>query len=382
MRKILRVLAKIMAFIFAVLFVIMTVAVLLLFNVERHLLNAEVYKHALVKENIYERFPTLIAEQLTYQAKHAGSGAEGGGGDPGEKNGPPAQIKYLTPKDYEIILSDLLPTDWLQTQTESALDQTFAFIASDAPTATIKISLVEVKARLGGQAGADAALRVIRSWPPCNNLELFAWAIVSTGAKLNDIPTCRPPDEVLEAFTPAIKLVLSQTVAKMPNEADLTRTFKGKGNDESGNSSSSSSDDRPPNVRAILRIARPVIRWSPLLSVLLLSLVTLFGVRSLKGWLNWWGIPFLFVGVIAGLPVVLAWVGISPILTGFMADKIPAAMSPDVFQAGMDLGRDILRETIRWIVIESGIIGLLGLVMVGVSLLWLPRRRKTDRAES
>jgi len=372
-----------MAFILAVLFVIVTVAVLLLFNVERHLLNAEVYKHALAKENIYERFPTLIAEQLTYQMKYAGPGADGEGGDPGdEENGPPAQFKYLTPKDYEVILSDLLPADWLQTQTESALDQTFAFIASEAPTATIKISLVEVKARLGGQVGVDALLRLIRSWPPCDDLDLFAWAVASTGDELGDLPTCRPPEKVLEIFMPEIKLILSQMVAKMPNEADLTQTFKGKGDEESANSSSSGSGDRPPNVRAILRIARPVIRWSPLLSVLLLSLVTLFGVRSLKSWLNWWGIPFLFVGVIAGLPAVLALIGMNPILTNFMADKIPAAMSPDVFQVGVNLMRDIMRETIRWIAIESGIIGLVGLVMVGVSVLWLPRRRKTDRAEN
>lgn len=384
MRKILRVLAKIMAFIFAVLFVIVTVAVLLLFNVEQHLLNAEVYKRALAKAEIYDRFPSLIAEQLTYQMKYSGSGGEGEGGDLGdEENGPSAQMKYLTPKDYEVILRDLLPPDWLQTQTESALDQTFAFIASDAPTATIKISLVEVKARLGGQVGVDAALRVIRSWPPCTDLDLFAWAIISTSGKLDDIPVCRPPDEVLEAFEPEIKLVLSKQVAKMPDVADLTQTFKDNEQDESEDNSSSGSSDRPPNVRAILRIARPLIRWSPLFSALLLFLVTLFGVRSLKGWLNWWGIPFLFVGLIAGIPAVLALLGMNPLLTNLMANRIPAAMSPEIFKVGMDLTRDILRETLRWIAIEAGIIGLIGLVMVVVSVWGLPRRREADRrAES
>jgi len=49
----------------------------------------------------------------------------------------------------------------------------------------------------------------------------------------------------------------------------------------------------------------------------------------------------------------------------------------------MDLTRDILRETLRWIAIEYGIIGLIGLVMVAVSVWGLPRRREADRrAES
>jgi hypothetical protein len=384
MRKILRVLAKIMAFIFAVLFVIVTVAVLLLFNVERYLLNAEVYKRALARAEIYDRFPSLIAEQLTYQMQYSGTREEGEGSDPGdEENGPSVQFKYLKPKDYEVILRDLLPPDWLQTQTESALDQTFEFIASDAPTATIKISLVEVKARLGGQVGVDAALRLIRSWPPCTTLDLFAWAVVSSSGKLDDIPTCRPPDEVLDAFEPAIKLVLSKQVAKMPDVADLTQTFKDNEQDESEDNSLSGSSDRPPNVRRILRIALPLIRWSPLFSALLLFLVTLFGVRSLKGWLNWWGIPFLLVGLITGIPAVLVLLGLNPILTNFMANRIPAAMSPEVFKVGMDLMRGILRETIQWIAIEAGIIGLIGLMMIVVSVLRLPRRRETDkRAES
>jgi hypothetical protein len=200
---------------------------------------------------------------------------------------------------------------------------------------------------------------------------------------LDDIPTCRPPDEVLDAFEPAIKLVLSKQVAKMPDVADLTQTFKDNEQDESEDNSLSGSSDRPPNVRRILRIALPLIRWSPLFSALLLFLVTLFGVRSLKGWLNWWGIPFLLVGLITGIPAVLVLLGLNPILTNFMANRIPAAMSPEVFKVGMDLMRGILRETIQWIAIEAGIIGLIGLMMIVVSVLRLPRRRETDkRAES
>lgn len=379
MRKILTVLAKIIACIFAVLFVIVTLAALLLFNTERYLLNSDVYKRALARQNVYERFPTLIAEQLTYQMKRAESGIEGeGGGSEDEGGGLPKQIKYLTQEDYEVILRDLVSPDWLQTQTESALDQTFAFIGSEALTATIKISLVEVKARIGGEAGVNAALRVIRSWPPCTPFQLITWAGVTSSTELEDMPTCRPPDETLEAFTPLIKRTLSQQAAKMPNEADLTRTFKGKGEDESPSVSQSGSGDRPPNVRVFLKFARPLMRLSPLLSIALLLLVTLFGVRSFKGWLRWWGIPFLVVGVILGLPTVAAWVMLNPIISNFMADKIPAMMAPSLFQVGVDVGRDILRQAIQWIAIESVLIGLIGLVMLVASLLGPPRRRTRD----
>ena len=92
----------------------------------------------------------------------------------------------------------------------------------------------------------------------------------------------------------------------MPDEADLAQTFKSDGEDEPENVSQSGSGDKPPNVRAFLKFTRPLMRLSPLLSIVLLLLVTLFGVRSFKGWLRWWGIPFLVVGILLGVGVLAA----------------------------------------------------------------------------
>ena len=46
------------------------------------------------------------------------------------------------------------------------------------------------------------------------------------------------------------------------------------------------------------------IRFSPLLVLCLLLLVAVFGVRSLRGWLRWWGIPIFiaaFITLSAGI---------------------------------------------------------------------------------
>jgi len=65
MRKVWTFLSKTIATIFAILFVITTVLVILLFNIERQVFSADLYKSALAEQQVYERLPGIAAELLT-----------------------------------------------------------------------------------------------------------------------------------------------------------------------------------------------------------------------------------------------------------------------------------------------------------------------------
>jgi hypothetical protein len=404
----LNLLSKFIAFIFAVLFVVTALLALLLFNVGRQLFDPGLYKRALVEQHIYEKFPALVAEQLAFQLayaeKHAGIDTEnmtasaeletclrralgdeafnaiagferepddveieqmrscfaqygkieGDGG-----GGPPPGLASLTSADWEAMLSILIPRAWMQTQAESVIDQAFASLDSDAPAPPITVSLAELRVHLAGGAVVEAFLYAVHGRPPCTNEQL---AVIASGP-LQDLPTCRPPEAMLNNMAQEGAQVLGEAIGKIPDEVNLSETFRGEGG----------SSERPPsqgsgplgdNPREALRRIRWGLNLSPLLPAVLLLLVTLFGVRSLRGWLRWWGILFLLVGL-AGLGLAMAALpAMDWAIATYVVDRLPPAMSSNLAQAGLDLGRYIMRTLVTWVGGEAGVIALAGLVLL------------------
>jgi hypothetical protein len=370
MRDRLKVASRLAALFFAVWFVVVTPVVIVLFNAEQHLLSSRVYKQALIQQYIYERFPRLAAEHLVHQMNYAGPAGEGEDEAASEEStGPPAPLPDLTRADYEAIISAFVPADWLQAQTERALDQAFANLAPDAPTTPITISLAEVKARIGGPAGVDAVLRLVRSWPPCTEAEMRAWGRVSPDSELEDLPTCRPPEERLALVTPQIEALLDAQAARILDQAEVSQVVGGQASEETARSVETNRPEEDPLT--VLKRVRSLLRWSVLLPFTLMLLVTLFGVRTLKGFLRWWGIPCVIVGLI-GMVLALAAL---PSLDSFLAANaanMPPALSPGVRQAGFDVLRSVVRILVVWIGGEAWFIWLLGFGMLLASYLVRP----------
>lgn len=359
--KVLAAIAKFIAFVFAVLLVVVAVAVLPLFNAGLHLFGPDVYKRALAEQNIYERIPALAAEQLDLQLHYTGPGLEEGEAstpEPGE--GPPVMFQNISRADWEQLLSTLLPADWLKAQTESALDQAFAMLESTDPESNVTISLVELKAHIGGEAGVAAFLQFVQAQPPCSTEELTAWDDAGEAA----LPTCRPPEEILTAATPQIQAMLAEVVAGLPDEADLSQTFQGGGESAPGEPSVPNSGEPPPDPRTTLQLIRFVLRLSPSLPVALLLLVALFGASSGKALLRWWGIPLLAVGLIGVIEALMLVPAMQTGYATFAAGKIPPYISESFVQAGLDVALHLGRTLAWWIGGEAVLIGLIGLAML------------------
>ncbi len=361
MRKVLAAIAKFIAFVFAVLLVVVAVVVLPLFNVGLHLFSPDVYKRALAEQNIYERIPALAAEQLDLQLHYTGPGLEEGEASaPEPGDGPPAMFQNISRADWEELLSTLLPADWLKAQVESALDQTFAMLDSTDPESNVTISLVELKAHIGGEAGVAAFLQLVRAQPPCSQEELLGWG----GAAEAALPTCRPPEEILTAATPQIQTTLAEVVAGFPDEANLSQTFAGGGESEQGESSVPNSGEPQPDPRTVLRSLRLGLRLSPSLPVVLLLLVALFGAHSGRALLRWWGIPLLAIGLVGIVEGLIVLPAMQAGYATFVADKIPPYFSENIALAGLDVALQIGRTLAGWIGGEAVLIGLIGLAML------------------
>jgi hypothetical protein len=100
----------ILAGIFVVLFILSTVAVVFSFFPTRQILNPDFYKQTLADQEIYQRLPGVIAQQLA-------SSISQDGGESRLLENPSVDILILEQEEWESILTDLIDPGWLQLQT-------------------------------------------------------------------------------------------------------------------------------------------------------------------------------------------------------------------------------------------------------------------------
>jgi hypothetical protein len=274
-----RLIAKPLAVFFAILFVLVTILVLPLYNSERTLLNAGTYKQLLVRNTVYQQLPALaeankdaIIVFLTDQSGIAGN-------DMG-------LMQVLTAKDLRTLVTVLLPPDEARTMVENMLDQVIAYINAETDTAGLSLSVV--KAHLTGQSGGTLMLQLLTSLPPCSEEQLAQLQSANAGDTAIQPVLCSPQAADLVLMASQWQAQLETLAAGIPDQIVLLKT----------SSQPSSSGPLGSDSFAKLNTLRMDIRFSPVLSLVLLALVTLFGIRSLKDWLRWWGIPLLVTGLI------------------------------------------------------------------------------------
>jgi hypothetical protein len=284
----------------------------------------------------------------------------------------PKEFERLTQADWEILLTDLLSSSWMQTQIEGVIDQFFAYVNHPGSELSIKVSMVEFKQRLQGQAGVNAILRIIRAQPSCDSAEWAAILSSQSGANFDEIPLCCPPDEILKESEPYIQEALDKVALDIPDETSLA------GN-ETPQSSSGTSDGRKE-----LQQARTIILLSPCLPMLFLVLIALFGVRSLKGWLLWWGVPFLLTGMGGFIMAALIWFGPGWIISASApgGKVVIEGVATGLTQVIVDIGISIAHSTATTMGLLSIALGMAGFFMVAVSFFFPSRTREYQASQT
>ncbi|MEW6718370.1 MAG: hypothetical protein AB1345_12835 [Chloroflexota bacterium] len=413
--------ARLLAFLFATLFVVTALIVLFVSAVERKLLDPDIYKSVLARERIYDYLPELVADQIIVGMTYEGPGTErqqdllealqqdGGaileespafqdcirqaageetlevirsgergltefekelitpclemdipfGEEEEKEGGPPDFMKILTPEDWRRIVAALLPSEWLQSVTESVIDQLFANLESEEAEGVIRISLKEFKERLMGEGGYAVVVQLMSAQPPCTQEEISAISQAIEEGGVGEIPMCSPPAEQLEKLEPMVHDFFGQLAEKLPDERLVPLKLGGEEGEPP-----SPPEEGGKGFSFKLQTFRRLVNLAFLIPLFLLLLVALFGIRSVKGLLRWWGLPFLFVGLIGLGIAFLALPVLDVAVNLFLMDRIPPHISPELVQTGLNVVRGVVQDFMRVIKIETGIIGFVGLVMV------------------
>jgi hypothetical protein len=380
---------------FAALFIFSTVAVLLLYFPTKQLLNPDFYKQSLVNHQIYHRLPEYVAQSLA-----TGTMQDQCSQDPDLPNclnqedstkenspteRPPIYFLILNQQEWEAVLNDLIDPTWLQTQTESVIDQVFQilFNSSDPLNTPIDISLVDIKSHLAGEEGTQAFLNILDAQPDCSFDQVLGLLQLGLGLPSTiDSILCRPPDYVISELTPIIQSFLINAVNLIPDQIHIN-LFDNFFEASSIESYPSLGTTSVPEQIQTLRTTRKAISMSPMVPLLFIFLVTLIVVRSLRDFLLWWGISFLSAGLIT---LVLA-ISVLPLRNLVFIRIFPydrnAFLSLSAFLINLgfeDIIREMTSELIMSIVIPAGLISLIGFLLL-LGLVFLKNNR-SDRSGS
>lgn len=376
--KLLTTCARLVAGIFAILFILTACLSLLLFNAQRQFANPELYKRVMIEERVYDSLPRLlslqISESMAYDPCAEDPSVCENQGDEineDEEGGPPDYFKNLDSHQWELLLREILTPEWLQTQTESLIDQFVEFLESDQAVPSIKISLVELKSKLMGSDGVEIVLTLIEAQPACTDDQLreIKLAMASEQGK-TDLLSCLPSQDVLDEYASSIEENLNEAVGELPDEAVLGESFM-----EEDSSEKPEAEGGEIQVGPTLRRIRTYMRISPLLPAVFLILIAVFAVRSFRDLLRLWGIPFLVTGMIVLAISLLSMPIFNWLLRTYVQGKIPGYFSLEMVDLGFDIGRSMIRNYVKTLAIQGGVIALVGIMMSIASNFIKPQKR-------
>ncbi len=355
--------AEFFATVFLVLFLLATPLAFYAETAERLLFQPGVYTEALQALNFYNRFPALIAGRVS---QNAGSLPGTQNGVPGDNPNTGEELQYLGSSDYEAILASLFPPEWLKPQTESVIDQLFNFLNFQSPALSLKVSMIDVKARLQGQQGAEIALRIIKSWPPCTVSQLLEFAGLGISGKLQGMPVCQPPEALLPIVTPFVQAGLNGVASQIPDQVDLAGLLmRGQNGFILSETPAAGVGVAALSLRQWYAVFRWSLRLSPLLPVIFLVLFTWIAVRDGRGLFTWWGGAFLGAGLLAALSSLAA----GALLFDLMHSILQALWinpAPALFQFSNEMARYVILRYTQWVGLE-GVILLVagGIILIG-----------------
>jgi len=338
----LQTIGKFTAGICAFLVIFTGVIALLLFNIERKAFSSTTYKQAFEKQNLYQRMPAILASAVSTTVT--------------QNPNLPTFVKTLTVANWEATIASILPPQELKAITDETLDSIFDYI--NRRSDSVVISVLPLKGHLVGPSGVEVVKQILRAQPACTPEQLQAIALgFLTGG---DILLCSPPEDVMALLTPVIESQIQFLSGAIPDQITLVPE---------------SLSGTPSDPRPRLNNLRLLLLFSPLLPVAFLIALTIFAVRDLKSWLNWWGWPLMLTGMAS---LLLAWLGspfVGLIVRGFIQIQGARFIPPVLLSTLQETASSVTSEILYPVAIGGLILSVLGFVMA-VAALFMARKQE------
>lgn len=333
---------KIAALFCAILFIFATGIAMLLVNVERRLFDASTYITTLEQLNFYDRLPSLAIETIL---------AYPGSDDPDSLV---SNLNILPVEDWGSIFQAIIPPEVIKSTSEQALISVFNYL--DGKSETAPLSLIEVKRYLAGSVSTEAITAILRTKPACTLEQIFELTIGSLLGQNTSLILCNPSDDLLAFIQPLLQAPLKVIASAIPDSVDLTLISA-----------------KTKYSLDVLRVIRILMKFSLLIPLGFLFLISILVVRDLMRWLNWWGYPILLGGILGLMPAFLTgplfpWIFrllILPFLPDFLPSSVVDAIHEILATIFAGLNTPILLQSVTLIII--GILMILATILIKIN---------------
>lgn len=336
--KILETLRKSIAAFCAISFVFAAVPALFLFNFDQRAFTAETYQRAFARGDFYNKLPAMMAEAIT--------------SSDADQSGFPRVMQGMDREAWEGFFRALLPPETLQAMGDDALNSTFAYFNRETDAALL--DLAPLKARLASETGVQAVMSLLGALPACDLFQIgqMTLNLFSSG----QIELCNPPAELHPLITPIVQAQLQFTASVLPNQVVII----------------SAPPQNDPRER--LATARLLMRFSPLLPLSLLLGVLIFGVRSIRDWMFWWGIPLAVTGGIAFATALLGGPVFGEIFQRILLAQMPKFLPAILSDYAGDLASAMVGALFRPVMWQGLALAFFGAGMTGAGYLLKMKR--------
>lgn len=331
----------------AVFFLITAVLALFLTNLFSVVADRDVIKDSLsnLDELVVEAVPGIVAQTLEEQARQRGL----------------APIEL----DEELLqqsMETLLPPDWLEEQTNTAVDTVYDMLETgNLDNAELTIDTTPLLDRFRGAPGLEIVGTVVNSLPPCTQpispAELLGPDVT--------IPACMPPGVPTEQITQEVHSRMVQALDSNPqiaSEFGVVRVPLFSVEQQAQNEELVQARAQLVRLQQAFALAR---QWGWLLWLLpagCLVLIALLAVRSWSELGNWWGWPLLGTAVF-----VLFIALLFPAVTTFFLRQLPAdptALTTTVQQTAVRLVTAVTDTWLGRVYLQAGIMLVAGVLFV------------------
>lgn len=321
---------KTIEILFSALFVLTAVFALIFFNFERKAFKAETYQKVFESQDFYNRIPTLLAETMISSSTNTSQ--------------LPITMQGMTTQAWEEFFRTLLPPENLKAVGDSVLNSVFSYLNQESDSVTI--SLQPIKVSMGTELGTQAVLNLLKTQPDCTleQVTQMTFSLLTS----QEIAFCNPPDELVPLLTPVIQIQLQATASIIPNEMILV-----------------SAENTQTDPRQRIQIARILMKFSPLLPLGFLVLLTITTASSLQNFFKWWGLSFLATGLISifigiiGAPII-------GLILNWLIKRVSSALPNIISSYAGELGSALAGSILLPILIQGAVILFFGAGMSGV----------------
>ena len=377
MRKMMAIIFKFMATILAALTIIGTIFVLLFLSFNRILLDSQTYHQAFADNNVYEQLPATTAQEFSLvksllinpceetitadtcldqpisTSQYDESRAAGRLGIEGR-----AFLNGINEDQWSALIFHALTPDDLQESAVATVNETIAYFKGD--TASVRMPLTNTKARLVSMTDEELAPLLLNSRPACT-LDQQTLIMSAEFSNEGSLPIfCSATGGTLQVLLPDLRRRLNAFASEIPEHAIFIKP---------------PSPSNPPgfqnfigkDLQSTLQKLDANARYIPFLPFALLLLVAVFGVRSLRGWLRWWGIPIFIASLFTLILGAIIFFMFDLIWMNYVLSHLPPVLTSGFGEIIYGITHSLANDFAQHLMLQAGVATLLALVVLLIS---------------